>query len=95
MTLAEDEKFEWHCPRLGCKKQIVAYTKRGMELLADEHIYQHTKEDHANNLKPKINETQAYKSKDYDTLRLTRADIDFLKTRMIAIDDKIIREDNE
>ena len=91
----EDPKFEWSCPRLGCKKQIIAYTERGMNLLAEEHIYQHTKEDHANNVKPKTDSIQVYKPKDYDTLRLTRDDIDFLKTRMIAIDDKMVREDNE
>lgn len=97
----EQPKFEWSCPRLGCKKYIVSYTERGMRLLSEEHILQHMREDRESptlgQITQKINEEVKAKSdalaiveeKDYNILKLTAVDIGFLKTRLIKIDDQI------
>jgi len=81
-------KLEWTCPRLGCKKYILAYTQNGLNLFIEEHLSQHRQEDRERG------ETVAaivkFRPPDYDTLRVTAIDIGFLKTRGIAIDDKIV-----
>lgn len=93
-----EQKFEWKCPRQHCVKEIIAYTERGMRLLAEEHIYKHIREDRekaANMLEGKQEQTAMtiYEPKDYDILKLTRSDIGFLRTRGIAIDDNIVIEE--
>lgn len=93
-----EEMFEWTCPRVGCKRQILAYTERGLRSISEMHIDQHIREDRDKlkdqNPEPKQETAiEKYKPRDYDTLRITRADANFLKTRYIAIDDKIVIED--
>lgn len=89
-----DQKFEWKCPRLGCTKEILAFTQRGMNLLAEEHIYKHMREDREKAAQPNPEAAiEVYKPKDYDTLRVTKSDIGFLRTRGIQIDDNIVIEE--
>lgn len=83
-------KYEWKCPREGCKKFIVAYTEGGLRALAEEHIYQHMREDRLASDSPAVKSTVLFRPPDYNTLRLAAADIGFLKTRGVALDDKIV-----
>src|ERR1700693_1794569 len=82
------ESFTWHCPRLGCKKFIMAYTEAGLRSFSEDHIEQHIREDRENNV-----QTAAISlfrgPKNYNVLNLTGQDIAFLKTRGVAIDDKV------
>jgi hypothetical protein len=80
-----DPQHRWSCHR--CRKYIVAFTAGGLAVLADEHMEQHRRED-----KERGQMTMAmavFRPKNYDVLSLTPEDFGFLKTRGIALDDKI------
>lgn len=85
-----EQKFEWLCPVKGCKKQITAWTDLGMRLLAEEHLYQHKREEREEARQEPPTTMQVYKPKNYDILLLTKTDIEFLKTRGIAVDENIV-----
>jgi hypothetical protein len=79
----------WNCPRIGCKKFVMAYTETGLRALTDEHIAQHIREDREIQQARNMAIEYIGPRRDYDVLSLSQADVCFLKTRGIAIDDKI------
>lgn len=79
-------KHSYRCPRLGCKYETTAYTMAGMMRLADEHRAQHKRED--------AERLQSYvflqkDPKEYEVLKLTWADMCFLVTRGVKVDEAI------
>jgi hypothetical protein len=78
--------FEWTCQRIGCKKFIGTYTERGLNLLVEDHMSQHQREDTERGVMSTA--MAVFVRKDYNVLRLTPVDMGFLKTRGIKIDDE-------
>jgi hypothetical protein len=79
----------WSCSHPGCKKFIMAYTEGGLRALTDEHVAQHVREDRENqHIRDQAIEYIGPR-RNHNILELTLADIGFLKTRGIALDDKI------
>jgi hypothetical protein len=81
-------KYTWECPRVGCKKFILSYTEHGLQIFVEQH-----KSDHAREDREQRENIGAVLDKrippDYNILKLTRKDIEFLKTRSIAVDENI------
>jgi len=82
-------EHNWDCPRPGCRKFIMAYTEGGLRALTEEHISQHIREDRENQKAREAAIEYVGPTRDYDVLDLSPEDVCFLKTRGIAIDDKI------
>jgi hypothetical protein len=81
------KRYEWTCPRLGCKKYIMTYTENSFEILRDMHLDKHAREDREEMVK--FQETLKRIPRDHDKLILTWEDINFLTTRGIRIDEQI------
>jgi hypothetical protein len=81
------KRYEWKCPRSGCKKFIMAYTEGGLQTLREMHLNDHVKEDRA--ATARFQEALKKTSRDYNKLILTWEDINFLTTRGIRIDEQI------
>jgi hypothetical protein len=98
-----EKRYEWSCPRQECNKPISAFTEAGMKALRDQHIAQHMRQDREVQIK-KVEEVKAlpeakpelpvvFVERDYDILLMTRADLAFLKTRGVKVDDENIQRD--
>lgn len=83
------ETHRWNCPRPSCKKFYMSYTEKGLQLLSEEHMDQHRREDREMQNQAVTALEYVGPRKDYDILNLTAKDIGFLKTRGIAIDKNI------
>lgn len=86
------EKFYWNCPRLGCKREIVAYSQSTVNNLREIHEAEHQEE-----VKKNIENYERSKAlaplRDYNKLKITRFDRDFLRTRFIKIDEDMEIQD--
>jgi hypothetical protein len=95
--MTDIEKHEWQCPREGCDRFIMAYSKSGIEKLIEEHLYVHSQQDREDELKRRQEEVEnltkelasIQPNKNDNLLVLTAQDIAFLKTRHIKIDEDI------
>ena len=83
-------KFRWDCPHKNCKREIVAWSKNGLDRLAEMHLDEHYKEHRDRIAKIETALSVKKKPEEYQKLRVNWADIGFLKTRGIAIDEDVI-----
>jgi hypothetical protein len=67
----------------------MAYTEGGLRALTDEHVQQHIREDRESQQTRDQAIEYIGPRRDYDVLILSPSDLCFLKTRGIAVDDKI------
>lgn len=84
----EQQPFEWTCKRNNCKRFIMAWTEKGLQLEIDRHLDQHRRDDiQAGNHSVALT---VYKRSNYETLLVNATDAGFLRTRGIKLDDSII-----
>jgi hypothetical protein len=80
--------YYWKCPRVGCKKEVSSWTEKGMQNFKEMHEEEHANEDRENRIAyQKALETAP--PKNYNELLITHHDVNFLKTRGIAIDESM------
>lgn len=84
----ENQPFEYECPI--CKKKIVAWTQRALRDITEDHEYRHRREtgEFHNAVTEPGTSIIVYEERNYDILPLTAADIGFLKTRHIKVDEQ-------
>jgi hypothetical protein len=86
-------KFFWTCPRNGCKYSTASWTAAGLNIQREFHDDFHYKEDRDRLAAFREELVRAPKAPvDYDRLHVNWADICFLITRGIAIDEDVIFE---
>lgn len=89
------QRFEWTCPRTGCRKYILSWTDSGLQKLKGFHLDQHfkediqTAEDRLASAQRKFEATPPKTVEQLTKLHLTFQDVCFLKTRYIKIDENI------
>jgi hypothetical protein len=79
-------RFRWKCPRTGCKTEIVSWTETGLARLKEPHLDEHYQDD-KETLAVFQSKLLSQPIRDYNKLRLTWADVTFLWTRGIAVDE--------
>lgn len=80
-------RFTWDCDHPGCRKYIACYTQHGLNILREEHISTHRREQKSDTESKQI--LDRIRDKNINKLDLTLTDIGFLKTRGIKIDEDI------
>ena len=90
----KQQRFEWNCPRKGCRKYILAWTQRSLEMSRDTHREMHWQQD-----KEKLAESISNFEKRgplaqecYNKLILSLHDINMFEAHHIAIDADCIIE---
>ena len=88
------QRFEWSCPRQGCRKYILSWTARGLELARNTHLEMHWQQD-----KERLAESIANFEKRgplpqerYNKLILSEHDINMFETHHIKIDEDCVIE---
>jgi len=75
-------KYHWKCPY--CLEQFHTVTQGGCRSIAEQHLEKHEKENRENMIL--FAQMPTKPPEYYQTLRLTWADIQFLRTRQIKIE---------
>lgn len=90
----KQQRYEWNCPRQGCKKYILSWTERGLEMARNTHLEMHWQQD-----KERLAESIANFEKrgplpqsHYDKLVLTLYDMNILEAYRIRIDGDCVIE---
>ncbi len=88
----EHQPFEWTCKRDGCKRFLMAWTEKGLQIEIDRHMEQHQREDVEVGVRSTALTT--YKRSNYETLSISMTDAGFLRTRLIKLDDDIVIDES-
>jgi len=83
-----DQPFEWTCKRDGCKRFLMAWTDKGLQMEIERHMDRHYQEDVLAGIQSTA--LTLYKRPNYETLLINTSDAGFLRTRHIKLDDDII-----
>jgi hypothetical protein len=76
-------KYNWKCPREGCRKEISAWTENGLRALREPHVAEHASKDRENLILFQKTILDG-PPRDYNKWELTVADKAFLRTRGIS-----------
>jgi hypothetical protein len=82
-------RFFWRCPRVGCKSninEIAAWTVNGLNIQKEEHLKKHLNEDREalHNFDQRLLQGPP---RDHNKLHLTWADVVFLWSRGVFVDE--------
>jgi hypothetical protein len=87
--------YRWKCPYSLCKYEILSYTEDSFDKRRSEHLEEHLKklreerEERERRLSMHLPIEPDPVETDLDVLTINRGDLNFLKSRQIALDDKI------
>lgn len=81
--------YRWKCTHEGCRREIVSWSEVGLVRLRDMHTEDHEAEDKVIREEREKRFKVLSTHRTYNYLELSWADINFLKTRGIAIDENV------
>jgi len=94
--------YRWKCPYPTCKYEILSYTEDSFNHRRSEHLEEHLKKLREERLERERRlalhlpvEPDPEVKKNFDVLIVNRADLNFLKSRQIAVDENIQFDVNE